>query len=90
MGVIVRRYIGFLIILLIPTPLVLYSSFYYSCIPTLFIFKMFFNFVYVTFVQYSKRCSKNIGDHSKIEITWTRRYNYIDKNIDYKSQNCHM
>ena len=88
MGVIVRRYIGFLIILLIPTPLVL--ALFYSCIPTLFILKMFFYFVYVTFVQYSKRCSKNIGDHSKIEITWTLRYNYIDKNIDYKSQNCHM
>ena len=39
MGV-VRRYIDFLIILLIPTPLVLCSS-----IPTsLFIFKMFFQF----------------------------------------------
>ena len=40
MGVVVRRYIDFLIILLIPTPLVL--ALFFSSIPTsLFIFKMF-------------------------------------------------
>ena len=40
-------------------------------IPTsLFILKMFFVLVYVIFVQYnySKRCSKNTRDRSKIEI----------------------
>ena len=37
------------------------SFFLKSCIPTsLFILKMFFVLVYVIFVQYSKRCSKNI------------------------------
>ena len=41
MGGVVRRYIDFLIILLIPTPLVL--ALFCSSIPTsLFIFKMFF------------------------------------------------
>ena len=43
MGVVVRRYIDFLIILLIPTPLVLHVALFCSSIPTsLFIFKMFF------------------------------------------------
>ena len=67
MGGVVRRYIDFLI-LLMPTPLVL--ALFCSSIPTsLFILKMFFHVVYVIFVQYSKRCSKNIRDCSKIEIT---------------------
>ena len=44
-------------------------------------FLMFFVLVYVIFVQYSKHRSKNIRDHSKIEITLTWRYNYIDKNV---------
>ena len=48
-------------LLLFPTPLVL-ATFLGSSIPTsLFIFKMFFFvLVYVVFVQYSKRYSKNI------------------------------
>ena len=59
MDVVVRRYIDFLITLLIPAPLVL--AVFCSSIPTsLFIFKMFFVLVYVIFVQYSKCCSKNI------------------------------
>ena len=60
MGVVVRRYIDFLIMLLIPTPLVL--ALFRSNIPTsLLILKMFFFvLVYAIFVQYSKRCSKNI------------------------------
>ena len=60
------------------------SSFRGSSIPTsLFIFKMFFRscFFNVIFVQYSKRCSKNIQNHSKIEIKRTCQYNYIDKNV---------
>ena len=51
----------------------LYSLFFGSSIPTsLFIFNfflLFFFLVYVIFVQYSKRCSKNIRDRSKIKIT---------------------
>ena len=46
------------------------SSFYAA--PSLLLcsfFKCFFVLVYVIFVQYSKRCSKNIQDRSKIEIT---------------------
>ena len=38
-------------------------------------FKCFFILVYVIFVQYSKRYSKNVQDRSKIEITRTWRYN---------------
>ena len=80
MGDVVRKYIDFLI-KLIPTPLVL-ALFFCSSIPTFCsFFKCFFVFVYIIFVQYSKRCSKNIRDHSKIEITQTWRYNYIDKNL---------
>ena len=45
-GVVVRRYIDFLI-LLIPTPLV--SVLFCSSIPTFFIFKMFFILVPVLF-----------------------------------------
>ena len=43
-------------------------------------FKMFFVLVYVIFVQYSKRCSKNIRDRSKIEITRIIINKYVDKN----------
>ena len=51
-GGVVRRYIDFLIILLIPTPLVL-ALFCNSISTSLFIFKMFFFvLVYVIFVQY--------------------------------------
>ena len=42
MGVVVRRYIDFLIILLIPTPLV--SVLFYSSIPTFCSFKKCFSF----------------------------------------------
>ena len=45
------------------------SSFFGSSIPiSLFIFKMFFRSCLCYFCEiYSKRCSKNIGDRSKIE-----------------------
>ena len=69
MGVVVRRYIDILIIITFPYSTCI-SSFFGSSIPTsLFILKMFFVLVYVIFVQYSKRCSKNIRDRSKVEIT---------------------
>ena len=52
-GVVVRRYIDILIILLIPY-FTYISSFFGSSIPTsLFILKMFFVLVYVIFVQYT-------------------------------------
>ena len=38
----------------------------------------------------SKRCSKNIRDRSKIEITRTWWYNYIDKHVDYESRDFHV
>ena len=70
MGVVVRRYIDFLIINITYLYSTCISSFFGSIIPTsLFIFKMFFFVLdYVIFVQNSKRCSKNIRDHSKIEF----------------------
>ena len=43
--------------------------------------KNVFVLVYAIFVQYSKRCSKNNRDHSKIKIMQTWRYNYINKNV---------
>ena len=61
-GVGVKRYVDFLIILLIPTPLVLAIFAAASLYTSLFIFKCFFVLI---FVQYSKHCSKNIRDHSQ-------------------------
>ena len=70
MGVVVRRYIDILIIIINFPYSTCISSFFGSSIPTsLFIFKCFLILVYVIFVQYSQRCSKNIQDRSKIEIT---------------------
>ena len=48
--------------------------------------KCFFVLVYVIFVQYSKRCSKNISNCSNNEIMPTWRYNYINMHIDYESR----
>ena len=59
----VRIYVGFFIILLSPTPLVL--ALFLQQHPYFFIhlFNVFlFVLVYVIFVQYSKSCSKNIRD----------------------------
>ena len=81
-------YIDFLIILLIPTPLVLALFWTAASLTSMFILKMFFVLVYFIFAQYSKHCSKNSRDHSKIEITRTWRYNYIDKNIQYVDCAC--
>ena len=68
-GCVVRRYIDILIIIITFLYSTCISSFFGSSIPTsLFIFKMFFSFLFVIFVQYSKCCSKNIQDRSKIEI----------------------
>ena len=81
MDVVVRRYIDFLLILLFPTPLVLALFLTAASLLLCSFLKCFFVLVYVVFVQYSKRCSKNIRDCSKIEITWTWRYDYIDTNV---------
>ena len=74
-----------IIILLIPIYSTCISSFFVgSSIPTsLFILKMFFCSCFTSFLcnNYSKRCSKNSRNRSKIEITRTWRYNYIDKNV---------
>ena len=71
MGVVVRRYIDILIIIITFTYSTCISSFFGSSIPTfLLILKMFFKSFYVIFVQYSKRCSKNIRDHSYCTEVW--------------------
>ena len=80
-GLVVLKYIDFLILSLFPTPLVLYSSFFAAASLLCSFLKCFFVLVYVIFVHYSSCCSKNIRDHSKIKITRTWRYNYIDKNV---------
>ena len=72
MGVVVRRYIDILTIIInFPTPLVL--ALFWQQHPYFFVhFKMFFGLVYVIFLQYiSKRYSKNINSRSFkiIEIT---------------------
>ena len=82
MGVVVRRYIDILIIIITFPYSTCISSFFGSSILTsLFIFKMFFRSCLCYFCAYSKRCSKIIQDRSIIEITQTWRYNYIDKNV---------
>ena len=63
MGVVVKRYIDILTIIINFPYSTCISSFFGSSIPTsLFIFKCFFGLVSVIFVQYnySKRYSKNI------------------------------
>ena len=47
-----------------------YSTLFWQQHPYFFVhfLKCFFVLVYVIFVKYSKRCSKNIRDRSKIEI----------------------
>ena len=61
-----------------------------SILTSLFIFKMIFVLVYVIFVQYSKCCSKNTRDHSKLRSRRHVHYNYIDKHVDYDSQDFHV
>ena len=70
MGVAVRRYIDILIIINTFPYSTCISSVLGSNIPILLcsFLKCFFILIYVIFVHYSKRCSKNIQDHSKIEI----------------------
>ena len=70
MGVVVRRYIDILIIIINFPYSTCISSFFGQQHPYFFVhFLNVFSFLFVIFVQYSKRCSKNILDRSKIEIT---------------------
>ena len=71
MGVVVRRYICRFPHITYPYSTCIY--YFLQQYPYFFVhFKnVFFVLVYVIFVQYSKRCSNNIRDHSKIEITLT-------------------
>ena len=76
MGVVVRRYIDILTIIVNFPYSTCISSFFGSSIPTsLFIFKMFFRSCLCYFLQYiSKRYLKNIRDRSK--KSRSREYNY--------------
>ena len=68
MGVVVRRYIDNLTIMINFTYSTCISSSFGSSIPTsLVILKMFFRscLCYFCTIYYSKRCSKNIRDRSK-------------------------
>ena len=72
-GVVVRRYIDFLIIIITYPYSTCISSFLqqHPYFLVHFLIKRFFVLAHVIFVQYSKRCSKkikNIRDCSKIEI----------------------
>ena len=90
MGVIVRRYIDILTIIINFSYSTCISSFFGSSIPTsLFIFKMFFRSCLCYFCTiYSKRYSKNIRDHSK--KLRSSEYNYliisIIKNVERVSK----
>ena len=77
-------------LLLFSTPLVLAL---FLAAPSLLLcsfLKCFFVLVYVIFVQYSKRCSKNIRDRSNIEITRTWRYNQLPGRIYRYRQERHV
>ena len=76
MGVVVRRYIDILTIIINFPYSTCISSFFGSSIPTSFsFFKFYFGLVYVIFLQYiSKSYSKNIWDRSK--NLRSRKYNY--------------
>ena len=87
MGVAVRRYryIDFLIVIITYLYSACISPFFGGSIdiPIYFFvhFLKVFLFLFMLFLcnnynNYSKRCSKNIRDRSKIEITQTWRYNY--------------
>ena len=89
MGVVVRRYIDILTIIINFPYYTCISSFFGSSIPTsLFIFKMFFrSCLYYFCTIYSKRYTKNIRDRSK--KSRSREYNYliisIIKNVERAS-----
>ena len=70
MGVVVRRYIHILTIIINFPYSTCISSFFGSSIPTsLYIFKMFFCLVYVIFVQYIVNVTpKKNRDHANIII----------------------
>ena len=69
MGVVVERYIDILIKIITFTYSTCISSFLAAASLLLCSLKCCFILVYVIFVRYSKRCSKNIRVCSKIEFT---------------------
>ena len=89
MGVVVRRYIDILTMIINFPYSTCISSFFGSSIPTsLFILKMFFQSCFCYFFAiYSKHYSKNIRDRSK--KSRSREYNYlmisIIKNVERAS-----
>ena len=93
MGGVVRRYIDFIIIiLLIPTPLVLCNSFFVAASLLLCSFLNVLSFLFMLFLynNYSTRCSKNIRDRSKIEITRTYQQECTLTVHARESQSFHM
>ena len=93
MGVVVRRYIDILTMIINFPYSTCISSFFGSSIPTsLFIFKCFFVLVYVTFVQYIA----NVTQRTSLEIiqkkSRSRKYNNliisIIKNVERASTAC--
>ena len=74
MGVVVRRYIDILILIITFPYSTCISSFFWQQHPYFFVpfFKCFFVLVYVIFVKYSKRCSKNI---QIVQKTRSHEYN---------------
>ena len=82
MGVAVRRCIDFLIILLIPTPLVCISSFLQQQLSYFSVDFKCFSFLFMLFLcNIANIAQRTFKNSSKIEIMWTWRYNYIDKNV---------
>ena len=67
LGVVVRRYIDFLI-LLIPTPLV--SVLFYSSIPTFYSFKKMF---FVLYIQWNIFACKNIFNYFATNLRWQNK-----------------
>ena len=65
---VVRRYIDILIIIITFPYSTCISSFLAAAYIPTYLFICFFVLVYVIFVEYTKSCSKNIRDHSKIEF----------------------
>ena len=89
MGVVVKRYIDILTIIINFSYSTCISSFFWQQYPYFFVhFKMFFRSCFCYFFTiYSKRYSKNIRDRS--EKSRSRKYNYliisIIKNVERES-----
>ena len=81
MGVVVRRYIDILTIIINFPYSTCISSIFGSSIPTsLFIFKMFFGLVYVIFLQYIANITQRTFEIVK-KKSRSRKYNYLITSI---------